>query len=437
MPRARSLPLQTSARAPRGGFRQGHLRRPRGHGSPGSQQGRESAAGCKSEAALPGRPNVARAEPHRGNPGLSRDGRVTGAAVCDIVIPIWNQPELTQRCLESVLAATTEPIHLILIDNGSQPPTQQLLDRFQTDHPSMAQVIRNTTNLGFIRAVNQGIRAGKASWICLLNNDTQVTPGWLAEMIRVAESDPTIGLVNPTSNSLGFHPGPSPLEEYADRLRSQTGRSTELSPALGFCLLARRQLFERVGLLDESYGMGNFDDDDLSRRVRQAGLRCVRACAAYVFHEEKASFRHLPDWKKDFEENRRRFEEKWGRRLRILCSPLAPDLKNRIPVQALRKLLEEGHWLTFFGDPGTIPPEIVSHAQVGCVGVNGSRWRLQATWRLLTKRKKPFDLVVSFDPAWSRALKTLKGLYRAQLLHCPTEEEITERCHRLSRSPSS
>ena len=161
--------------------------------------------------------------------------------ICDIVIPIWNQPELTQRCLESITACTAEPVRLLLIDNGSEPPTRDLLDRFRAEGRIPTEILRNTANLGFIKAVNQGIRSARAPWVCLLNNDTLVTQSWLTELLKVAQADPRIGLVNPTSNSLGFQPGKLSPEEYAAGLRRESGRWTELSIALGFCLHAQRR----------------------------------------------------------------------------------------------------------------------------------------------------------------------------------------------------
>lgn len=361
--------------------------------------------------------------------------------ICDIVIPIWNQPELTARCLESIERCAGPPARLVLVDNGSEAPTGQLLERFRQRRPGLAQVLRNEANLGFIKAVNQGIRAGASPWVCILNNDTVVTPGWLSEMIRVAEADPKIGLVNPTSNSLGFRPAKGQgLQEYAASLRGQSGGSTELTTALGFCLLARRKLFDRIGLLDESYGMGNFDDDDLSRRVRQAGHRCVRACAAYVHHEEKASFRDLPGWQRSFEENRRRFQERWGRPLRILWEVPAGTSNggdSAGSAQAARDLVREGHWICFVNPGRAVPVEVLMLAQVHQMPVRSRGWRARATLRLLTKRKKPFDLVISYDRPWSRWVRRLRPLHRAVVLDSPTPQEILERCQALSRSLSS
>lgn len=357
-------------------------------------------------------------------------------SVCDIVIPVWNQRERTRACLESLSAQTPEPVRLVLIDNGSDAETRDTLDHFQRESRIPTLIIRNKSNLGFIRATNQGIRASRAPWVCLLNNDTLLTQGWLGEMIRAAGSDARIGLVNPTSNSLGFRPGSLSPEEYAASLKAQSGRWTELTTALGFCLLARRSLFDQVGLLDESFGMGNFDDDDLSRRVRKAGLLCVRACAAYVHHDEKASFRELPGWEKAFEDNRRRFEARWGRSLRILWAfPGAPPAQAAELAQAAGQLAREGHWLWWVGPPGSLPPELSSRAQIRRLEIPPIGWGLPALARLLTKRKKPFHLVIGYDETWLRWVRRFHWLHGITPLCRPNAQEILTRCQALSRSP--
>ena len=356
--------------------------------------------------------------------------------LCDIIIPIWNEPERTQRCLESLLAGTEEQIRLLLIDNGSDRPTRDLLERFRSQSRFPVEILRNEINLGFIKAVNQGIQAARSPWVCLLNNDTVLTQGWLTEMLQVAGLDSRIGLINPTSNSLGFHAGPRPLQDYAAGLRSQSGKWTELSIALGFCLLAQRSLFEKVGLLDESFGMGNFDDDDLSRRVKALGLLCVRACGAYVYHEEKVSFRNLPGWRKDFKKNQRRFEEKWGRRLRILWAVQANHSTTvQLQARAAVELARQGHWVTLIVGKSDLPAEVFTQAQINRLDRPQKGWRLRATWRLLIKRKKPFDLVIAYDPAWAVWVLRLRKFHKAKILSSPTHQEISDQCQILSHSP--
>ena len=355
---------------------------------------------------------------------------------CDIIIPIWNQPERTRRCLESILHSTQEAVRLVLVDNASEAPTRGFLEQFEKSSPVPVEIIRNSENRGFIKAVNQGIRAAQSEWVCVLNNDTLAAPGWLTEMLQVAQSDPAIGLVNPTSNSLGFQPKEGLLGGYAQSLKSFSGRATELSTALGFCLLGRRSLFEKVGFLDESYGMGYFDDDDLSRKVKALGFRCVRACAAYVYHEERASFRLLPKRNEAFLQNRRLFEQRWGRRLRILWGLGGCSSSGPFSAETALFLVGEGHWLTFVDCQGALPSELLSHAQVSRLLSAPNRWRLKASLRLFLKRKKPFDLVISQDQNWSRWLNRFRRLYPAHLMDNPTPQEIVEKCKSLSRIPS-
>jgi len=355
---------------------------------------------------------------------------------CDIVIPVWDEPERTRRCLESVAACTPRQARLLLVDNGSRPPTRELLERFAQEGRLPTRIIRNDRNLGFIRAANQGIRAATSAWVCLLNNDTVVTEGWLEEMLRLAEANPRIGLLNPTSNSLGFHAGATPLDQYARGLMGEAGKWTELSVALGFCLLARRELFDRIGPLDESFGMGNFDDDDLSRRVRQAGFLAARACAAYVYHEEKVSFRKLPGWEREFEENRRRFEEKWGRRLRILwVMPGAPEGSAAAIGRVALELAKQGHWICFACPPGRIPTQVASHAQISELPVAEGGWGSKVLLRLLTKRKKPFQLLITYDAGWASRLQPWRWLLPAEILLSPSPDEVEKECQRRSHSP--
>ncbi len=352
---------------------------------------------------------------------------MTAEPICDIVIPIWNEKERTELCLRSVLRHTDLPVRLILIDNGSETPTREYLRQFAGSSPVPAELLRNPENLGFIKAVNQGIRAARSPWVCLLNNDTVVTAGWLAEMIRIAESDPKIGLVNPTSNCLGYTPKGSP-DEAARQLAAERGKSAPLSTALGFCLLARRDLFDRIGLLDERFGMGNFDDDDLTLRAREVGLRAVRAAGAYVHHEGKVSFKNLAGWKEAFKKNKALFEQKWGRKLRILWGPSVPA------GVSLEAIAGAGHWVCVVGPRGVAAKGKVEHAQVDYLEYPERCWRPKATWRLIVRRRKPFDLVVSHDPHWSRWVRSSRLLHGAHLLNNPTEKDLLEQCRTLSRS---
>jgi len=114
---------------------------------------------------------------------------------CDIVMPVWNQLEVTRACLESVIENTNYPYRLIIVDNKSDEPTAAFLRSFGEQHNEKVLLIRSEENLGYIKGTNLGMKASTGDHVCLLNNDTVVYPGWLSAMVEVADLENDIGLV--------------------------------------------------------------------------------------------------------------------------------------------------------------------------------------------------------------------------------------------------
>ncbi|MCK4818221.1 glycosyltransferase family 2 protein, partial [bacterium] len=204
---------------------------------------------------------------------------------CDIVIPVWNELVMTKECLESIYKNTRTDYRLIIIDNGSDEETKEYFRAISHKSKFKVTLIRNKKNIGALKALNQGMNLSDAEFVCLLNNDTQVTDGWLTEMIKVAESSEDIGIVNANSNTFGCRPKRrQPLEILARELKSYSGEYSELAWASGFCMLIKRKLIQEVGLFDEIYGMGTFEDADFCKRAQDLGYLSVCAKAAYVYH---------------------------------------------------------------------------------------------------------------------------------------------------------
>ncbi|MCX5686631.1 MAG: glycosyltransferase, partial [Candidatus Omnitrophica bacterium] len=107
---------------------------------------------------------------------------------CDIIIPVWNQKDITKDCIDSIARNTKYPYCLILIDNASDNDTKRYLEGVRDNNALDVILIRNEKNLGFVKAVNQGLKASSAPYICIFNNDTVTTPGWLEEMVEFAEA---------------------------------------------------------------------------------------------------------------------------------------------------------------------------------------------------------------------------------------------------------
>ena len=241
-----------------------------------------------------------------------------------IVIVNHNNLDYLRMCLESVFARSVYPNYeVITVDNGSAPEVVAFLQATEADEPRL-KVIYNDENLGFARANNVGIAAaGDCAYVVLLNSDTVVTRGWLHKLIRHLD-DPAIALVGPLTNSIGNearievdYDDLSEMEKFAQQYcRAHTGRVFDIPMLAMYCLAIRKSMQEKIGLLDERFGLGMFEDDDYSLRARRAGGRIVCAEDVFVHHWGGSFYGRLSpsDYDRLFNENRRKFEEKWSQK---------------------------------------------------------------------------------------------------------------------------
>jgi GT2 family glycosyltransferase/glycosyltransferase involved in cell wall biosynthesis len=224
----------------------------------------------------------------------------------DIIVCVHNALEDVQRCLESVEGCTDPPYSLILIDDGSDPPTQTYLAEFASAH--QARLFRNEKALGYTKAANQGLRQSSAEYVILLNSDTLVTEGWLDRLIACADSDPRIGMVGPLSNTASWQsipaievdgdwaanplPNDISINEMGKLVACYSARLYPEMPFLnGFCLLIRQQLLQEIGYFDEErFGTGYGEENDYALRGRQAGWRLALADDTYIYHAQSRSY---------------------------------------------------------------------------------------------------------------------------------------------------
>jgi GT2 family glycosyltransferase len=240
-----------------------------------------------------------------------------------IIIPCCNEAAYTRLCVESVLRHTRAPYELILVDNGSTDDTPALLDSIRTrEGPARVSVIRNETNRGFPAACNQALADAHGQHVVLLNNDTVVTPNWLEGLLAgLTQAGPDVGLVGATTNYApepqnvkADYAFPHGLAAFAEKRRNQFAGQFRTVPKLsGFCLLLRRHVLNRIGTLDERFGVGFFDDDDLCLRARQAGFKLAVALDVYIHHFGSRTFQNLKvDTKQLLQTNLAKFQQKWG-----------------------------------------------------------------------------------------------------------------------------
>ena len=333
---------------------------------------------------------------------------------CDIVIPVWNQLALTKDCIESIFKNTASADYrIIIVDNASDDATKNYLEGLSKTWPRQIVLIRNEKNLGFIKAANQGIAVSSAPYVCVLNNDTLVSKNWLKEMIAIAGAADDIGIVNPSSNNLGQKPAAcEPLELYAEKIAGQSGQLIELGSAVGFCMLIKRKLFEKIGVFDEIYGMGNFDDTDFSRRAVQAHYRCVRACGAYVYHRENSSFKKVGTFDDDFNRNREIYEFRWGKPKRVayILDKIDTNTLKNMNGDAMN-LARNGNWIWYFmKDPVAAP----RHSNIIIKYFPGG-WFYPKTIFNILKKKKKFDEIVVGEKRLGKFLAGLNFIHKAAI----------------------
>jgi GT2 family glycosyltransferase len=255
-------------------------------------------------------------------PAAVPSGRGGGpAGQVSIVVVTFDNLVFNRLSLESVLANTDYPdFEVIVVDNGSTDGTAEYL-RALSQVPSV-RVVFNESNRGFAAANNQGLALATGEVLVLLNNDTIVPPGWLTALLRHLQAA-DVGLVGPVTNRSGneaqidvpYRTYGELLQFARDYCRAHAGESFDIRMAAMFCTALRRDVFERVGVLDERFGIGLFEDDDYSMRMRAAGYRVVCAEDGFVHHFGQASIGKLAcgdEYGSLFHGNRLRWEEKWG-----------------------------------------------------------------------------------------------------------------------------
>jgi GT2 family glycosyltransferase len=250
------------------------------------------------------------------------EGLSSATPRASIVIVTYNNLELNKLCLESILRNTHYPNYeVIVIDNKSTDGTRAYLRYMAAEH-SQIQVILNQNNDGFARANNQGIACSTGDYLVLLNNDTIVPSGWLSRLLRHLENR-SIGMVGPVTNSVGNEAKIAvpyqdwiEMEHFAqEHMWANNGKVAEISMLAMFCVAFRRETYELIGPLDEQFGIGMFEDDDYSLRMKKSNLRIICAADVFVHHFGQAAFKKLierGEYDDLFNQNRRRYEAKWN-----------------------------------------------------------------------------------------------------------------------------
>jgi GT2 family glycosyltransferase len=230
----------------------------------------------------------------------------------DIILVNYNSTDHLLLCLRSVYQSLTKvPSKVIVIDNDSTDHVERVTAVFLD-----IQLIKNTTNLGFAKAVNQGIEQGSSPYVMLLNPDTSISEDFFSQVLEFMDQHPDVGTMGPkildpdgsVQGSARSFPTPltaifgrtslltrlfpsNPLSRQNILTIDSDGKTVrQVDWVSGACMVVRRKAIEAVGLMDDRFFM-YFEDADWCRRMWEAGWKVVYNPGIFITHHVGTSSR--------------------------------------------------------------------------------------------------------------------------------------------------
>jgi GT2 family glycosyltransferase len=212
-----------------------------------------------------------------------------------VIILNWNGRKFLSECLDSVRKQTYPDLRITVVDNASTDGSVEFLRSAYPD----AHLVINDRNLGFAGGNNSGIRDCKTPYLVILNNDTDLDPGCIAELKRVMDRDAHIGacasriMLKFEENRLdaaGIVVCPDGLALGRGRMEPPENypREEEVFFASDCCTLYRKSMLDEIGPYDEDF-FAYADETDLGWRARARGWKCVYAPSAVVNHHHSGT----------------------------------------------------------------------------------------------------------------------------------------------------
>ncbi len=348
-----------------------------------------------------------------------------------IIIPAYNEVNYTYNCLLSILQNTGDdtPYEVLIADDVSTDATKDL-----NKYAENVILCRTETNQGFLKNCNNAAKSARGKYIMFLNNDTHVTPGWLSSLVKLIESDPSVGMVG---SKLVFPDGT--LQEaggiiWSDGSGWNYGRGDDPNKAeynyvkdvdyiSGAAIMLSKKLWDEIGGFDERYAPAYCEDSDLAFEVRKAGYRVVYQPLSEIIHYEGVSngtdvqgtgFKHYQL------ENSEKLREKWadelkkqsvntgnpnpfrarersqGKPLILVVDHYVPtfdkDAGSRTTFQYLKMFLEKGYVVKFLGDNFLHEePYSTELEQMGIEILYGEEYQT-GIWEWIDKNKDMIDI---------------------------------------------
>lgn len=245
----------------------------------------------------------------------------------DIVVPVYNSLNHVRPCLNSLSRNIPDNSKIIIVDDGSDEyvskEIKKICDRFKVN----VEYVKNNENMGYLKSCNKGISLGNNPFVILTNSDTIVFRNTFEILKKTFEDYPNIGVINPVSTWANWTRIPFPngfnilqLNRFVQDVDTPE-LVVDLNNASGFFLGIRRNLFEEIGLFDEVFNPGYYEETDFCMKVLEKGYKVSVHKGLYVFHHGWGSFgeqsrNHQMSLNKDkfmkrWEDKYNKLEKKW------------------------------------------------------------------------------------------------------------------------------
>ena len=283
-----------------------------------------------------------------------------------VIILNWNGGEMTVKCLESLAGMESDDlsVEIVVVDNGSSDGSVEMIKSITGIKSTTGiKLIENKENLGYAEGNNVGIRyalKNGADYVCLLNNDTRISPDFLIQLIEIADSEKEIGVVG---GKIYFEKG---YEFHKDRYRNEDlgkviwyaggkidwqnvyaihrgvdevdegkydppAGGTETEYVNGCLMLVKKEVFIKAGFFDSKYYL-YFEENDFCQRAKKAGFKLYFAPKSVIWHLNAGSSgpgSRLHDY--FLTRNRLLFGMRWA------------------PLRSKLALIKESLWMLFTG----------------------------------------------------------------------------------------
>lgn len=226
-----------------------------------------------------------------------------------IIVLNWNGLDMLKNCINHIRQNTNrDEYELIVVDNGSKEPGT--LEYIQNECKSPDKAIFNQKNRGFAAANNQGALISTGELLCFVNNDCYVGKGWLTNMRRTLFSWKDCVAVGPMGNPKNATVNRVPTGCFQHK--GQFLKDTKVPILIAFCLLVRKEAFEKAGKFCEDFGLGNFEDNYLCRKLQENGGTLWVSAEADVNHPHPSSTfqKNNVDYWQLMEKNKQIYEKK-------------------------------------------------------------------------------------------------------------------------------